>query len=130
MPSYKYHHIHICSPDPAKTARLYENMFGARVVKEEKIPDGRTNVELDLGGIKIFFITSKVEAESGTTSSPPAYGLDHLGLITDDIEAAAANLKANGLKFRQEVTELGPGFKIAFLEAPDNVLIELVERKD
>ena len=37
--------------------------------------------------------------------------------------------KAKGVKFTQDVTNFRPGVRISFLLGPDNVLIELLERK-
>ncbi len=56
-------------------------------------------------------------------------GLEHFGLKTDDIETAVKELKAKGVKFVQDITAAGPGVKISFFLAPENVLIELLERK-
>ena len=56
-------------------------------------------------------------------------GLDHFGLGTDDIEAAVEEFKAKGVTFKEEVRVVNPELKIAFLWAPNNALIELLERK-
>jgi lactoylglutathione lyase len=39
-----------------------------------------------------------------------------------------AELKAKGVSFTMEPTEIRPGTKIAFLTAPENVSIELLQR--
>jgi catechol 2,3-dioxygenase-like lactoylglutathione lyase family enzyme len=54
-------------------------------------------------------------------------GLEHIGIRTDDMDTTVANLKANGVKFRDEIREFRPGVRIAFFWAPEDVLIELVE---
>jgi hypothetical protein len=38
-----------------------------------------------------------------------------------------ADLKAKGVRFRDEIKVARPGLRIAFLWAPENVLVELVE---
>ena len=52
-------------------------------------------------------------------------GLAHFGIRTDDLKTAVEGLKASGVKFNQEITEVRPDFKISFLMAPENVTIEL-----
>jgi hypothetical protein len=55
-------------------------------------------------------------------------GLDHFGLTVDDIKSAVAGLKAKGVTFTMDVTTNRPGVQIAFLTAPENVSIELIQR--
>jgi hypothetical protein len=46
----------------------------------------------------------------------------------DDLDAAAADLKSKGAVFSTEPHQLRPGLKIAFVRAPGDVRIELLER--
>ncbi|MBI2980289.1 MAG: VOC family protein [Chloroflexi bacterium] len=120
MPNYSFDHIHLIGPDSDKTAQFYEKMFKAKIVN---------NRELDFNGTRIL-LGQRPPAEPATTSSStPGYGLEHFGIRTDNIEAAVADLKAKGARFRDEIREVRPGIKIAFLWGPENVLIELLERK-
>lgn len=34
MPEYRYDHVHLRSPDPNRTARFFETMFGAEVTRD------------------------------------------------------------------------------------------------
>ncbi len=126
MPSYCYDQVHLISPDPVKTAEFYERMFNAKKVSVRELGAGRVSVELDLNGSRVLVMNRT--AERGTVpSSPPNYGLEHFGIRTDNLEAAVADLKAKGVKFKDEIREVRPGVKISFLWAPENVLIELLE---
>ena len=69
-----------------------------------------------------------IQPEPAPGSPESSYGIEHFGIITDDIEAAVTDLKAKGVKFRDEVRVALPGLKISFLWAPENVLIEIMER--
>jgi len=119
MPNYRFEHIHLMSPAPLSTAKFYENMFGASQVSTHKFDDGRVTVNLDLNGTTIL-ITQPLGDSS-------LAGLDHFGISTDDLVAAVEELKSNGVNFTQDVREVRPGFKISFLQAPENVTIELQE---
>ena len=131
MPNYWYDHVHLISPEPEKTAQFYERMFNAKRVDVSKFSDGRTMVILDLNGSRVLVMNRKAQPESSPSSPETGgYSLEHFGIRTDDIEAAVANLKANGVQFKEELRAgSSPGLKIAFLWAPENVLIELLERK-
>ena len=125
MPNYWYDHVHLVSPDPVKTSQFYEEMFGARKINQRELPDGRISIELHIKDSRVLIIQTQSES-----AKPPAQidaGLEHFGLKTDDVVAAVAELKAKGVKIRDEVREIRPGVKIAFIWAPENVLIELVE---
>jgi len=129
MANYKYDHAHHISPDPEQAAAFYVNMFNAKIASKGVAPDGTIAVAVDLAGANIFF---KGRAERPTVQAPPAgttYGLEHLGIVTDDLDTAVAELKAKGAKFVQDITNYRPGIRISFLEGPDNTIIELLERK-
>ncbi|MDP3879815.1 MAG: VOC family protein [Dehalococcoidales bacterium] len=125
MPVYWHDHIHLTTPDAAKTADFYETMFNARLVNTRKTADGRTSVELDLNGSRILIIE---RGDKASTATETGYGIEHFGILTDNIEAAVADLKTRGVRFRDEVREASPGLKICFLWGPENVLIELMQR--
>ena len=55
-------------------------------------------------------------------------GLEHFGLTVDNIDAAVAELKGKGVAFTMEPKTIRPGVRIAFLTAPQNVSIELIQR--
>ncbi|MFH1002963.1 MAG: VOC family protein [Chloroflexota bacterium] len=126
MTKYQFDHIHLYSPDPAKTALFYQKMFGARQVGSRQLPDGRTSIELDLNGTRLAVVKPP---DQPAAAAAPGHGLDHFGLKTDSLEKAAAELKANGVEFTVEPRAAGPGLKISFLAAPDKVRIELMERQ-
>ena len=121
MPKYKYDHVHLVSPAPEKTAEFYARTFGAAVGKTMNFPNGMQLVPVDLKGSRILI--------SNAGSLPGVNGLEHFGVSTDNIDEAAKELKAQGVKFQLDITQLAPGVRIAFIWAPEKVLIELVEDK-
>ena len=130
MAKYWFGHIHLFSPEPTKTAQFYEKMFNAKVLTTRKFPDGRLSVDLDLGGLRLLVAERRAGREAVASRSEVRHGLEHFGIETDNIEAAVAELKAKGTEFRDEIRLIRPGVKVAFLWAPENVLIEIVERKE
>lgn len=125
MTVYTYDHMHLRSRDPMATARYFETMFGAEVLESVQ-SDGQPRVDLDLNGLTIFIARAGENVPEGP--SDPYTGLDHFGLRVDDIFTAAEELKAKGAEFSTDPFQLRPGVKIAFVKAPGNIRIELLER--
>jgi lactoylglutathione lyase len=126
MSAFKYDHVHLRSPDPEETARYYEKMFGAEIIRSLQ-SDGRERIDLDLCGLTVFI--AKVEpGKTAAPPEPPYQGLEHLGLTVSPIDGAVAELKKKGAEFTMEPTTIRPGVRIAFMRGPQNVHIELVDR--
>jgi catechol 2,3-dioxygenase-like lactoylglutathione lyase family enzyme len=100
--------------------------MGAKFIKEQE-SSGRRMIDLDLGGIPVR-ISNGTGADNAWKG--PRFGLHHLGLLVDNMDEFAAELKSKGVEFVVEPTQPRPGVKIAFIKGPDNVLFELIEQKE
>ncbi len=128
MPDYWVDHIHFFSDDPQKTADFYLKMLGATKTGDRQLPDGRTMITIDLNGTAIFI--SQPKARDTASGAPPAeIGLDHVGIKTENLEAAIAELKSKGAKFTVEPVAGNAGAAVSFFLAPDNSLLELQQGK-
>ena len=127
MPTYTYDHIHLRTRDPMGTALYYEKMFGAKIIESTQ-PDGQQRLDLDINGLVVFIARVPEDADVPSGPSEPYIGLDHFGLRVENLDEAAAELKSLGAEFTLEPRTLRPGVKIAFIRAPDDVRIELLER--
>ncbi len=126
MDQFKFDHIHLRSPEPEETARFYERMFGAKIIRT--MQEGRERLDLDLGGQAIFIAPVLPDGKTAAPPQSPYQGLDHIGLTVSGIDAITADLKAKGAEFTMEPTTIRPGTRIAFLRGPQGVSIELVDR--
>jgi lactoylglutathione lyase len=126
MAKFTWEHIHLRSPDPAATAQWYEDKLGAEVIRTPQ-PDGSTRIDLNLSGQKVF-IARADPTSTGPAPQTPYMGLDHFGMTVANIDAAVAELKHKGVAFTMEPKTIRPGVRIAFLTAPQNVSIELIQR--
>ena len=124
MAQFGFHHIHLRTPDPEKTAVFYETMFGAEVIRQ--MQQGKPRVDVKLGGTMIFLLPT-APGEAAEAPKAPNFGIDHFGLGVTGIDAVVKDLKAKGAHFTVEPYDIRPGTRIAFLRAPENVLIELVD---
>ncbi len=122
----RFDHVHLRSADPAAAARFYCDLFGARLLDELQVRGVRRAV-LDLGGLRVFI--EEVAPGLHGPPPPPFRGLEHLGLCVPDLDAALATLAASGIAPVTAVEQVNPALRIVFLEGPDQVRIELLERK-
>jgi catechol 2,3-dioxygenase-like lactoylglutathione lyase family enzyme len=97
MPSFSLDHIHLRTPDVEATARWFEHVFGAEIIR--MMQQGAPRIDIKLGGTKIFL--AQVKAGDGVNSAPvtPYQGLDHFGLAVSDIYVVAAVITTMGFVF-------------------------------
>ncbi|MBM3225152.1 MAG: VOC family protein [Candidatus Tectomicrobia bacterium] len=126
-PIYTYDHIHLRTKNPQATMEFYQKMFDAKPVEYVQ-SNGKPRVDLDLNGLTIFIAEVPADAALPTAPSEPYIGLDHLGLRVDDVDAATAELKRRGATILVEPKTIRPGVRIAFIQGPDDVRIELLQR--
>ena len=124
MPTYTYDHIHLRSQDPMETARYFNKMFDAKIVEAVQ-SDGQPRVDVDVNGLMIYLARADAGDPPGPTA--PHLGLDHFGFRVDDLEEAVTELKKRGAEFSTEPRVARSGLKIAFVLAPGDVRIELLE---
>lgn len=124
--AYRCDHLHLRSPDPAAAAAFYVEALGARETARMPVRD-RLRVILDLGGLTVFI--EEVPATTARAPGAPCIGIEHIGLAVDDLDAALDAHRARGTRITTEAQEVRPGVRIAFLEGPDGVVLELLERR-
>lgn len=127
MQKYTYDHIHLRTRDPEGTAKYYNDMFDAKIIESTQA-DGSKRLDLDINGLTIFIMRVAEGDDVPLPPSVPHMGLDHFGLGVDNLDEAAAQLKSKGAEFTMEPRDFRPGVRIAFVRAPDDVRIELVQR--
>ncbi len=112
-----FHHIHLKGSDPEKIFDWYESSFGGE----------RTQYKGLLPALLYDDVWLLVQDSQGEeTAATSGRAIDHLGWGFTDLEAAAEELKSKGVKFTMDVRPFR-NFKIAFVEGPEGVSIELVE---
>ena len=125
MPTFKQNHFHTTSLDPRKAAQFYIDCFGAKFVEEVVRPD-RVIVDLDLDGIPL-----RVSNRTGADDSMGELklGFHHIGFEVDDLDKAAKSLKEKGVKFIVEPVSNESGNREAFVQSPDGIIFEIIQRK-
>ena len=129
MLRYTRDHIHLRSRNPEAAVQFYHDMFGAKIVETTQT-DGRPRIDVEIDGLTICIAQALPDQDLPHAPDRRYIGLDHFGLQVEDIDEAAADLRRRGAEFISEPRLLRPGLKIAFVRAPDDVRIEILERKD
>ncbi len=128
MKNYRLDHIHLICPDIERTKQWYCDILEAEVTLAAKLEDNQVYY-LKINDFTLILIERLPGEEPLAATLETRNGLDHFGLVVDDMDAAVAELKAKGVPFWMEVTSIRPGLRIAYIEAPDKVRIELAERR-
>jgi catechol 2,3-dioxygenase-like lactoylglutathione lyase family enzyme len=120
-------HVHFKCGDYEATVRFFVENFGA---KEESRVDSRGMAIVTLRiGESLYKFSPKMAGEVvDSITEPPHYGVYHVGFKTDDLEAEVVKMKARGVKFTQDLVQVNPQLRAAFIEGPDGISVELLQR--
>lgn len=127
MQTYRVDHLHLICTDIEESRDWYCRVFGGKVTFEGDFK-GNKVYYVDIKGFTIIMVAEMLDGEPLPATIQTKEGLDHFGFAVEDMDAAAEELKARGVKFVVEPLQVRPGLKIAYIEAPDKVRIELSER--
>ena len=128
--AYAINHVHIRSLDPHATAAWYAKYFDAKIVSEREVMPGTITIGMEVGGPVRLNVSSKPEGSSDqkAVSELNRLGLEHFGFDVEDLDAELERLKDSGIRIVLPLTEVVGGTRLAYIEGPDDVLIELVQR--
>ncbi len=126
MTEYIFDHIHLFTREPEVMAEYFESMLGAEVIRSAS--GGQPRIDLNLGGVNIFVLDVSGNPTAVEGAAHPHRGLDHFGLSVKEIDKVCDALKAKGANFTRGPETIRPGTRIAFIEGPEGVSIELLER--
>ncbi|MBI3737176.1 VOC family protein [Candidatus Sumerlaeota bacterium] len=113
-----FHHVHIHVTDTDATVKWFADTFGGEAVKYGGV----------LPSVKysnMWVITQKFPKEKAPTEGR---AVDHIGFREDELDKTAIDFKAKGIKFSSDPAPFrDTGAKIAFIEGPSGIKIELVQ---
>ena len=127
-PTVIFDHVHLISKDPESTAAWYVERLEGKIVNRSEIR-GAPSIIVAFKGATVI-IRGRRSGEEVKDKAGIEYGTDHFGLrIEGDFDGFCGDLKKSGVKFTLDPVDFGPTARIAFIEAPDGVSIELLTRK-
>jgi catechol 2,3-dioxygenase-like lactoylglutathione lyase family enzyme len=116
--AFAVHHVHLKTRDPKQTMQFYVDNLGAALVADR----GPRGYQVNLHGL-----TLNITPILDTQSREQHYGIEHLAVDTDDYAGTLARFRANGVRVLEELPPTN-GRRVGFLEAPDGVQIEVIEK--
>ena len=122
MIEFKWDHLQLCSADAEATAAWFARCLNAEIVRRP----GR--VDLRIGGINLF-ITSMANAQTAPPGGEPKQGIDHFGVVVDDLDAAFEHLLRCDAEIVEPVKQVRPGVRACFVRSPGDILVEILERR-
>lgn len=127
---YTINHVHIRASDPHASASWYEQYFNAEIVSAREVMPGTITIGMKMGGPTRLNISSKPEGSSDErpVAELNRLGLEHFGFDVQDLEGELDRLVKAGVRVVLPATEVVGGTRLAYIEGPDDVLIELVQR--
>jgi lactoylglutathione lyase len=132
MRDYRYDHVHLRSADPDAMGRFFETMFAAEVRRDIYPPGtlypGQMRVSMTLGGQKVLVAPTHPHDPTAAAPHFPYYGVEHIGLTVDDVDAAVDELRAKGAEIAIGPLTRNAGLRLAFVRGPEGVMVELVQR--
>ena len=128
---FRINHIHLKASDPKQTADWYVSAFNFKIVSDEvrSFGDRFIRCQSEDGGMAVNISGARSGETLGPGDANPHEGLEHFGLDTADMDADIARLEGLGARLLEGPTQVPNGPRIAFLRAPDDVRVELVERR-
>lgn len=119
-------HVHILCGDVEKSVKYFEDVFGGKVESRGELR-GLPMVRMDVKGVFINVMGTDPKAgmlEVGKGSR----GLDHFGFTVKELEKTVEDLRKRGAKISSGPSVTPAGVKFAFIDGPEGIRIELVER--
>jgi len=124
-----FFHVAIKTADLDRDVAFYRDSLDGEVIDRAEgsgeRADDLTYAALSVADKRVYlFETAPYEAAGLVEELPP--GFLHFGYVVDDVDAAAAELAADGIPFVMEPTDFGP-LRVAFFRSPGGTRIELLE---
>jgi lactoylglutathione lyase len=129
--AFRINHIHLKAPHPRKTADWYVKAFNFTIVSDETRVFGDRFVRClsEDGGMAVNISGARTSERLGPGDASAHHGLEHFGFDSEDLEADIRRLEGLGARLLEGPIEVPRGPRIAFMQAPDDVRVELVQRR-
>jgi catechol 2,3-dioxygenase-like lactoylglutathione lyase family enzyme len=129
--AFRINHIHLKSPDPRKTADWYVGAFNFKITGDETRVFGDRFIRCvsEDGGMAVNISGARTAERLGPGDASAHHGLEHFGFDSENLEADIARLEKLGAALLEGPIQVPKGPRIAFMRAPDDVRVELIERR-
>jgi catechol 2,3-dioxygenase-like lactoylglutathione lyase family enzyme len=119
-------HIHYISNNLEEMVKYFEKVIGGKETSRTEVR-GYPMVRMDVFGTTISFLGTEPNAAL-LDPGKGKRGLDHIGFKVKNLEATLEDLKKKGAKVAVGPNVTPAGVKFAFIDGPEGIRIELVEK--
>ena len=124
-----FDHVHVISEDPQSAAAWYADKLGGLITVNKEVL-GAPQIFVEFDGATII-VRGRRPGEQVGRKQGLHWGTDHFGFrVLADFDGFCDTLKKKGVVFIVEPKDFSPTTRIAFIQAPDGVSIELLIRKE
>ena len=127
-------HVAIVVRDIEESLKYWEDSLGLKLDHIEVVPTQHSRVAFLPVGDSEIELVQPTSSETGLAAylEKRGEGMHHLCMEVDDIDAKLAELKEKGVRLINEIAEVLPGRKMAFIhpKAGNGVLVELYQLTD
>lgn len=125
---YAFNHVHLKAPDPEKTANWYVKAFNFKIVSDTVRLWGDRFIRCETpDGIVVNISGARTNERMGSGDASAHWGLEHFGITIDDMDTEIKRLTEMGARLLEGPIDVPNGPRIAFIQAPDDVRIELLQ---
>lgn len=120
----KFYHLGIKAKDVNQSLQFYCDIMGLKIIETVVIMEkkfyfvGNESFQIEIEGGN----PGDTQANAGTMT-----GLNHIGLVVEDIQSLSKRFKENGVKLLFEPLQPRPDRWTTFVQDPDGVLIQLIQ---
>ena len=126
--AYEFDHVHLKSADPAATADWYVKAFNFKIVSDSVRIYGDRFIRCETtNGVVVNISGARTDETMGDGDANAHWGLEHFGIKVDDIDAEIERLTGLGATLMEGPIDVPNGPLIAFIKAPVDVRIELLQ---
>ena len=128
--AYEFNHVHLKTPDPEQTANWYVKAFNFKIVSDTVRPWGDRFIRCETpDGTTVNISGARTNERMGDGDAGAHWGLEHFGLDVADLEAEIERLMGLGAELLEGPIDVPNGPLIAFIKAPVDVRIELLQSR-
>ncbi len=126
---FRINHIHLKSPDPKALADWFVEAFNLTIISDNVRVFGDRFIGCDSeDGMRVNISGARTGEKMGPGDADAHYGLEHFGFDVVDMDEEIKRLEGLGAVLADGPYDTGDGRKIAFIKAPDDIRIELIQQ--
>ncbi len=121
-----FDHVHLVSKDPYATAAWYVEKLGGEISSSYEF-GGAPQIHVTFEGATLI-VRGQRTGEQASDKQGLTWGTDHFGFyVHGDFDAYCSALKSKGVVFIRGPENFRATYRLAFIQAPNGVSIELLQ---